>query len=545
MSPAERAPDGTADAIADTPAPAAAPAAQSTPIQSTPIAPTPISPASAEPAPAASANADIRTLEFAFPPERTAALGRALGQTLGVGRGRGSRLAITWLDSADGTLHARGLALANARGAWRLEPLTPPGVAHPWPPATPAPIIASAASRDGLPVSLPALLPLASFEGRQRHYPAAEGADTPPIEAVVATGELRAFAGTRAHGWLLLTGPSEALAGRVRALADIVPLAPPGAGTAALALALARGEAPPPRRLGAPTIAEGSSLAEAAAAIVAHLTDVVLHWGGVIADTTGPGPGTTEAVHQMRVAVRRLRALLAVLRPPIQGPASEALRGELRELAATLGPARDWDVFTTQTTGLLTEALGHAAADQARLAALRAAAARRRVAAHAALRAWLAGPHWRGLALELALFAALRPWRSDATADEPAAAFAARSLAHRARRMKRAGTDLSALDDAALHDLRKMGKKLRYTAEAFRPCLPGKAGKRFMDRLADLQEELGIANDAATASALIGELGGGHAYAAGALVGLLAGERARLRRRIARAWQRFSELDPP
>ena len=61
-------------------------------------------------------------------------------------------------------------------------------------------------------------------------------------------------------------------------------------------------------------------------------------------------PGTRlgtdpEAMHRMRVAVRRLRAILRAARPMFEAEAVEALRGELAWLGEALGVRRDLDVM--------------------------------------------------------------------------------------------------------------------------------------------------------------------------------------------------------
>ena len=51
------------------------------------------------------------------------------------------------------------------------------------------------------------------------------------------------------------------------------------------------------------------------------------------------------AVHDMRVAVRRLRSLLRTARPLLDRPWAESVRAELDWLAGRLGVVRDLDVL--------------------------------------------------------------------------------------------------------------------------------------------------------------------------------------------------------
>jgi triphosphatase len=67
--------------------------------------------------------------------------------------------------------------------------------------------------------------------------------------------------------------------------------------------------------------------------------------------------GEPEGIHQMRVAVRRLRSVLSALKPMLplehQCWASE----ELKWLTHALGPARNWDIFATSLLGPVSDAL--------------------------------------------------------------------------------------------------------------------------------------------------------------------------------------------
>src|SRR4030095_12439035 len=75
-----------------------------------------------------------------------------------------------------------------------------------------------------------------------------------------------------------------------------------------------------------------------------------------------------EGVHQMRVALRRLRTICALFRRDIPSPSFQAVNGEARGLMEELGPAREWDVFVEATVTRLV-----AAAPEVDLASLREA----------------------------------------------------------------------------------------------------------------------------------------------------------------------------
>lgn len=62
-----------------------------------------------------------------------------------------------------------------------------------------------------------------------------------------------------------------------------------------------------------------------------------------------------DAVHKMRVAVRRLRSALATYRPLFVREQTEPVREELKWLAAALGDPRDAEVMRERLEGMLTE----------------------------------------------------------------------------------------------------------------------------------------------------------------------------------------------
>src|SRR6185312_9802194 len=87
------------------------------------------------------------------------------------GRSRGQAVRIVWHDSLDRELASRGLALAEQRGAWRLERHRP-APAETWPPATGHRLIEEAAGPGAFTHALPAgLTPVAASEGRRSLFP--------------------------------------------------------------------------------------------------------------------------------------------------------------------------------------------------------------------------------------------------------------------------------------------------------------------------------------------------------------------------------------
>ena len=448
------------------------------------------------------------------------------------GRAQSRDVRIVWHDTAAAELAADGLALAEQGRRWRLERLRPNGAGS-WPPATPAPVLAEAETAAELH-SPGDLVPVAAFHGRERTLRLAPA----PMTIRVLEGVLRTVASEAPCCRVRLCGEAASIAALAEQLAADAPLAVPREGLAAAALAMARGEAPA-HRLGAPQVTEAMTVSDALAAIIGHLTDVIAHFAPAAA------AGDTQGVHQMRVAVRRLRTALSVFRRVADCPELRAAGAESKLLASTLGAARDWDVFLAETAPPIVAAFP----GDRRLDAMLGAAGRRRREAHAAVRGHLTDDRFRRLLLTLAALVLLCPWSAVEEADRiallagPVADFAAQRLGRWRERLLSESEAIEELPPHALHEVRKCAKKLRYACGFFEPLYSGKAVRRFARQLSRWQDELGALNDAATASALAAHLGGGadRAFAIGAVQGFLAARAARARGALAdrrETWKR-------
>jgi CHAD domain-containing protein len=376
------------------------------------------------------------------------------------------------------------------------------------------------------------LLPLAGFAGTLSRLALRDG-----VEAELVKGRLRSVATDAPAARLRLSGPAPAVLATMRDLAEALPLLPPRAALAEEARALALHEAPRPRRLGPPVLDTSLGVEDALVLALGHLTEVLL-WFAPAAHA-GAKP---EGVHQARVAMRRLRSLLRVFRPACDGAALRDFDGAMKQLAAALGPARDWDVFLTGLGAEVSAALP----EEPRIGALLRAARQQRDAAYAALRPVLDGPVLRRIAWEAVALAETRPWRAEADADaiarreEPLEDFAAGILNKRWKRVAGHGAEIAHLPDEEFHALRIEAKRLRYAAELFAPLWDGKRTKRFLRRLAEVQDAFGLANDAVVARALMGLLAGKGgttlAWAGGVAEGWALARARRARGRAATAW---------
>ncbi len=362
-----------------------------------------------------------------------------------------------------------------------------------------------------------------------------------PVQLELLQGQLSGGAEAQPHAHLALSGEAMAVLGLARALAaDLALLPAPELSAQALALA---GQAPLPAPQGAARITPGSTVEAALLEVMAHLLAVMRHQAPQCRADAGP-----EGVHQMRVALRRLRAALRNFRPALRSAELDAFDKALGALARRLGPARDWDVFGAGLGARLAAMLP----GEKRLAPLLKAAEARRQAGYAALAEVLHGPAFRLLVLDGLALLALRPWRAQADAaallDQPAATFGAALLAKRWRKLQQQGEDFASLDTEALHALRLSGKRLRYLAEIFAPLWPGKPARRWLRRLAAVQERLGLANDIAVARGLLAELRAGTpragAWAVGLAEGLAVAQLCDSRTEAEETWEKLRDTNP-
>jgi len=177
----------------------------------------------------------------------------------------------------------------------------------------------------------------------------------------------------------------------------------------------------------------------------------------------GARRGDTEAIHQMRVQTRRLRAALALFAGVLR-PGRRAGRARLRWLARALGRVRDVDVIAELLKARHLPAL--AGLEAARLEDLVAALKERRWRAHRKLKALLSSGRYGRLRVALAERALHPRFRKGGSEDAMAARFLADRIHREARRVSahRGMTERSP-EAADLHALRIAVKHLRYVLD--------------------------------------------------------------------------------
>ncbi|HEU0086737.1 MAG TPA: CHAD domain-containing protein, partial [Pseudonocardiaceae bacterium] len=209
-------------------------------------------------------------------------------------------------------------------------------------------------------------------------------------------------------------------------------------------------------------------------------------------------PGTRaghdpEELHQMRVAVRRIRAALRAARPLLDRTWAEDLRAELGWLGRALGPARDADVLLER---LRARAAAFDEAGREAAETLLDALVADRETARAEMLAALRSDRYTTLLRTLAAAVAEPLPTSGGSAAGPTLTELVR-LEYRklAKAVLRAGDDPP---DEVLHALRIHGKRLRYTAELAAPA-DRKPMRKLVESTVALQDVLGEHQDACVA----------------------------------------------
>ena len=212
-----------------------------------------------------------------------------------------------------------------------------------------------------------------------------------------------------------------------------------------------------------------------------------------------------EALHQMRVSTRRLRAALRVFDGAVP-PALLAARDELRWFAQALGAVRDLDV---QLARLATLQQASAWDDANALAPLVRQFERERAEARAALMEAFNSNRYARLVESMRQQLVEGPVLD--TLHEPSREAGRRIIGQRYRRFRRAARLLRKRSPhAEYHALRIRGKRLRYSLEFF-VDLYGREGSLALASLRALQDLLGELQDLATTDERLRRLVGTHA----------------------------------
>ncbi len=262
------------------------------------------------------------------------------------------------------------------------------------------------------------------------------------------------------------------------------------------------------------------------------------------------GPDRAESVHQMRIAMRRLRAALALFNRRFPCAEFQHVRAEARRIAAAMGEARNWEVLTEMVAkgpaGAFPSAPG--------FETLMAAAAARGQVGYDGIAELLAHVDTTRFVLSVEAFVSRRGWRNALSGTElprltePASGFAAQCLERLHRRVRKRGRKLFDLSPQNRHSVRIALKNLRYAAEFFGGLFDRADSVRSYSRAAArLQDALGIVNDMVMATGLVEQLevrGEDPARAAGIITGWYARGAMENDAALRDAWKTFRKAEP-
>ena len=223
------------------------------------------------------------------------------------------------------------------------------------------------------------------------------------------------------------------------------------------------------------------------ASYAAPLVGQAIEFAHAVRDDASP-----EALHKLRVSLRRLRSLWWAFAPLLEKDENTRQRALYKYLATAAGQTRDWDILI----GLLTQEGGAAQALMPKLQEVRdgALATSRETLANADVK-HLLREALTDATTELNTAHERVPLRKFATRRVDAAQRSLKKRMKRARRAKRSNY-------AAFHDVRKAGKKVRYLLDFFEPVLKG-SHKRTVKQLKRIQKRFGKLNDIVASKGLL------------------------------------------
>lgn len=327
-------------------------------------------------------------------------------------------------------------------------------------------------------------------------------------------------------------------------LADSLPLRLEMMSKAERGFMLAADDRPLPVRAAAFRFSIDATLDSAIETVIASvLEQFVANWPA-LTETRHP-----EAIHQMRIALRRLRTALAFFDRSLPCAEFRKFRAEAKRIAAALAPARDLDAFRQ----LVEEGPLTCYADEHEsFKALLTMVKERRMAAYAIAQKIIDDPLTTRFVLTLRAFLAHRAWRNALSGaellrlTEPAALFAAETLEWLHKRALKRGRKLLQKPPGERHRVRIALKNIRYTAEFFSSFFGGV--RPYIRAVSKLQDGLGAFNDASSATHHLRdvetEAGPQAAKAAGIVLGWSGRGTINADNNLGQAWKSFKRTRP-
>jgi CHAD domain-containing protein len=253
----------------------------------------------------------------------------------------------------------------------------------------------------------------------------------------------------------------------------------------------------------------------------------------------GTSAGEAASIHAMRVALTRLRTIIALFAPMVEGDEEVRLAAELKWLHAHLGIVRDLDVALERLTKIEqpTDAVERAWRNE-------------REACQRHLSRALASPRYRRLIRDLSGWIEHGDWSRKRTKEaverrtRPAEPYCSEKLEEWRKKLVKKSRKLKDLGPRKRHRVRLANKRLNYAIEAAMKLVPPSATPAQQAKLTLLrkaQKSLGQLNDDERRRPLAAALGA-EADEGGLL--LDARQKKRLLRKAVKAYDELAALEP-
>jgi len=302
----------------------------------------------------------------------------------------------------------------------------------------------------------------------------------------------------------------------------------------------------PTKSKGPAPVTADQTVSEAFATIMRHNFAQLALW-----EETAKTWEDIEGVHQLRVAIRRMRSALSLFRNAVPKSVGKHWADEMRWVAGELGLARDLDVFISEGLSAVNGKLPLSGHD----GLLRLAEERRAQVYEEHVRIMLSSERYRDFKVGFQSWFETRDWEEAELGKKSAKSlggnlvpYARRLMDKQERKVLTAGSYVNREDTEAMHQLRIECKKLRYTAEFFSPLFLSM--DTFISHLRGLQDLLGFMNDVAVMESLLRDLTanesdrGVFAYAGG-LIGWRHCDYHHLLAKFDYYWEDFVEAKQP
>jgi CHAD domain-containing protein len=217
----------------------------------------------------------------------------------------------------------------------------------------------------------------------------------------------------------------------------------------------------------------------------------------IVANETGMCEGHPEALHQLRIGLRRLRVAMKAFAAVTADTQQEETKADVRWVMKQIGPARDLDVFGADVL----EQIGKIGMDDPQLAAAHRSYDEMRRQAHESARSSIRSDRFRKILLDLGEWINAGPWATDVALEEvrerEVTKHAVEIMGEWRKDFRKLCRKLEDLSPKQRHRLRMRAKDLRYVTEFFVSLFPahGKRRTATLAALEKLQDTLGALND--------------------------------------------------